>query len=550
MQISGIKNNFTNFKTRPSIKKIKTNNNKPNSNIIINSKKIPIILAAMSACLLSGCALKPQNNNSANNVDNHNYSISESYNDSNINSDNTQETLPNTDKDISSQTTRRSLKNDSFYENSRISEIYLPGTPKELIIHPDENLPHNENGSIIITGRKNKLAPYSKEYELTEATNLRNLIIKCYNNDIQNYINQDKDNVNERFEFINNKILSEILQANPYIADKVNKQVSKNESISNNDLLNLPLCETDDEIVLLTLPAEIIVQEPDDSEKSVNSEEINYDLKTYLPKENSAIISTEDGFGYKNIQDAIYDNYGKDISDEAYRDILFSIADDYRNSYFFEYNLDDMNFYELSSIKNITDANRTQFLKFPDEYPFCLLALPTVSTISSNTQKEVSETDKNGIIYDINPSYQKVKMADNGNNKLIDVLQYYHSSDGKGAIAILDSNKERIINPQIKNSNILASHIIQQIILSNLPVFTASYEDETGFHEYGVFDVDEGYKFQSQDDLDANELLNHSHINLERAFNYNFVGKNNENKFKENISLNLPKFSYRINSME
>ena len=90
--------------------------------------------------------------------------------------------------------------------------------------------------------------------------------------------------------------------------------------------MNLPLCETDDEIVLLTLPAEIIVQEPDDSEKSVNSEEINYDLKTYLPKENSAIISTEDGFGYKNIQDAIYDNYGKDISDEAYRDILFSIA--------------------------------------------------------------------------------------------------------------------------------------------------------------------------------------------------------------------------------
>ncbi len=433
-----------------------------------------------------------------------------------------------------------------------VSELYLTSTSEVVEINPNENLPANENGTIIVTITEDE------SEEIDEGSTLGEIIEKVYSEALDKYEGEERT-------AIYNKLIDETIQANPslsqYIADELGEDAASYEDIAS---LNLYKGSTsNDETLdtrLLTMPTALVYQVQG---KDSYNYGYNYSTYTYSPEDETAsVIKDSDNLidgEYSSISDLIYAQYGEDISDEAYRDILYAIVNSPENASEFEYVIDEMNFNDIVTTANITDLNRTLDENTSDM--LLGLSLPSVATLktSSNIAEDTS-ADKDAIIYQISPAAvvdgqddKVITLTDKASDMeagdvytLKDVLQYYSSPDGNGRFAnVVDG--ELILNSDVNYVDEFAINILQQVAYANLDIFTAEYEDENGTYKYGIFDVNEGYDTEGKS---LEEIIQNSTINIGRLMRYSFVDEDGISKFEDGVTLNLPQFNYRLNEAE
>ena len=433
-----------------------------------------------------------------------------------------------------------------------VSEFYLPSVDNRTVINPNSQLPRNNQGTVIVT-----ITEKSSD-EMNEGNTLGEIVSKVYSDELSNY-------EGEEYTAVFNKLIDEVVQANPSLSAYVQKELGDNAD-SYEDVANLNLYKGSSSVDqtldtrLLTIPTVVSWQVQG---KEPNNYSSFYTSSTYAPKSDSA--SVIDGGSnlmngeYKSFVDMILGEYGKDISDEAYRDIVYGVVNDPRNAHHFEKVLDDMNFYDIIKTGNIHDLNRT--LEANVDGTLIGVSLPTVNTFRTNaTADNKNDGSKNLIIYQISPAAVKDGQNDrqiliiNNTNKngkmsagdvfmLKDVLQFYSSPDGNGRFANVENGK-LVMNSDVNYQEDFATNILQQVVYANLPIFTAEYEDENGIHPYGVFDVNEGYDTKGKT---LEQIIQNSTINFDRMMNFSFVDDKGVSKFEDGVELNLPQFNYRLN---
>ena len=433
-----------------------------------------------------------------------------------------------------------------------VSELYLPSVDNRTILKPNSELPRNSQGTIIVT-----ITEKSSD-KMNEGNTLGEIVSKVYSDELENY-------EGEEYTAVFNKLIDEVVQANPSLSAYVQKELGDNAD-SYEDIANLDLYKgssSADQTLdtrLLTIPTVISWQVQGKEPINYNS---FYTASTYVPK--SATVNIVDGGNnlmngeYKSFSEMIYGEYGEDISDEAYRDIVYGIVNDPRNAHHFEIILDGMNFYDIVHTGNINDLKRTLAENIDGD--MVGISLPTVNTFRTNaTEDNKNDGNKNLIIYQISPAAVKEGQNDrqilivNNTSKygkmsagdvfiLRDVLQFYPSPDGNGRFAYVENGK-LVMNSKVNYQEDFATNILEQVVYGNLPIFTAQYEDENGVHPYGVFDVNGGYDTKGKT---LEQIIQNSTINLERMMSFSFVDENGVSKFEDGVELNLPQFNYRLN---
>ena len=446
---------------------------------------------------------------------------------------------------------------DSSFMAMPVTEFYFTTADKVVTLKPNEDLPRNDKGTVLVT------ITDGESDRIDEGNTLNEIIEKVYSDALDEYDEEEQ-------AAIVNKFIDEIVQANPslakYIHDELGDGITNYEQIAN---LNLYHGDTSVDQTLdtrvLTIPTAVVYQvqgqEPDNISFANSS-------SVYTPvNESASVIKDSDDLlegEYASFSDMIYANYGEDISDEAYRDIVYAVVNSPLNAVEFEYVIDNMNINDLIKTGNITDLNRT--LNANTDKEMIGISLPSVATLRDvSSIADVDTAKKNGIVYQISPSAfldgqddlsVTILSNNNENGKMepgdvfsaIDILQFYTSPDGNGRFASVNDQGELVLNSDVNYSEVFASQILQQFAYANINVFAAQYEDADGnTHEYGVFDVDPNYDTTGKS---IDDILAHSTINIERLLSYSFVDENGQSKFEDGVKLNLPQFNYRINDCE
>ena len=436
-----------------------------------------------------------------------------------------------------------------------VSEFYFTNSDGVVTLYPNKNLPKNNEGTVIVT------ITDKSSNEATSGNTLNEIIPKIYS-DVLNSYNEDEQ------ASIKNKIIDEIIQSNPslaqYISEELGDKARSYEKISGLDLYNGNLGNSGIlDTRLLIMPNVIAYQvqgeNPENSKFVISS-------SLYTPSSNSASVIKDgsellDG-EYSSFSKMIYGEYGNDISDEAYRDIVYAVVNSPENAVEFEAVLDQMDFNEIINTANINDLNRT--LDENTDKEMLGIFLPSVTTLrTAANNADVKSGNRDGIVYQISPAAVvdgqndlSVSIVDNTNEdglmkdgqvfKLADVLQFYNSPDGNGRFAIV-SNGKLYLNNDVNYVGEFATQILQQVVFANLDIFASEYEDNNGIYKYGVFDVDKNYDTEGKS---IDDILEHSTINIDRLMSYSFVDENGISKFENGVKLNLPQFNYRINECD
>ena len=423
-----------------------------------------------------------------------------------------------------------------------VTEFYFTSADKVVTLKPNEELPRNSKGTVLVT-----ITDDDSE-RIDEGNTLDEIIRKVYSDALDGYDEEEQ-------AAIVNKFIDETIQANPslakYIRDELGDNITNYDQIAN---LNLYKGKTSIDQTLdtrvLTMPTSVVYQvqgqEPDSISFSNSS-------SVYTPvNETASIIKGSDDLldgEYASFSDMIYANYGEDISNEAYRDIVYAVVNSPLNAVEFEYVIDNMNVNDLIKTGNITDLNRT--LNANTDKEMFGISLPSVATLRDvSSIADVDTAKKNGIVYQISPSAfidgqddLSISITNNDNKDgtkkpgdvfdAIDILQYYTSPDGNGRFAVVDEDGKLVLNSDVNYSEVFASQILQQFAYANINIFAAPYEDEDGnVYDYGVFDVNSGYdtKGKSLEDILAN-----SKINIGRLLSYSFVDENGQSKFEDGV---------------
>ena len=444
------------------------------------------------------------------------------------------------------------ILSDVGFHSLPISEFYLTNVVGQQKLHPNKDLTRNDEGTIIVTISNKET---NKDNE--SGNTLNEIIEEVYSEALSQYKDEQ-----ERAT-IKNKMIDEIIQANPslsaYINEELGRDVESYEEIGNLDLYKGK--SSVDEYLdtrLLTMPTTIVYQK-----QGVETKETDYSTSftNYTPKTQIAsVIKDSDDLldgEYKSFSDMVYGVYGKDISNEAYRDIVYAIVNSPANAYEFEYALDQMNFNEIIRTGNITDINRTL-----DENTNKLmvgLEMPNITTLRVNSKNaDNNKVNKNAIIYQISPAAltegendKVITLTDlTGDKKLSgdvfalkDVLQFYSSPDGNGRFAYIEDGKT-ILNDDVNYVEEFANQIMKQVVYANIDLFATPYAIGDKVYEYGVFDVNKGYDTK---DKSLDEIIKNSTINESRMNKFSFIDENGEMKYENGTQLNLPQFNYRLN---
>ena len=436
-----------------------------------------------------------------------------------------------------------------------VSEFYMTNKGESVIFHPKADLPRNEEGAVIVT-----IVPEGVSDSSVEGTCLDEIIYNVYSSEIEKFDPSIRSN-------IMTKVVDEIIQANPELAAYIKAELGDN-IYDYDDILSLDLyagTSSKDQTLdtrLLIMPETIFyevqgIQNPD--------EEFCYSTDTYSPSfESASLIKDSDDLldgEFASISDMIYSAYGEDISDEAYRDILYSIVNSPLNADKFESTLGKMNFNEILYTKSIHDLNRTLEENMSDV--IFDIQLPAVTTQRTQSHSAIlTDGCSNEIISQISPARtasekndlrivvnDKVgEMKDGDVFKLIDVLQYYASPDGNGRFAYVhEGNLE--LNYDANYAEQFANQILKQVVHANLDIFLAPYEDESGFHNYGVFDLAPGADIEGKS-IEQMVIDGSLVINEGRMMNYSFVDANGKSILPDGETLELPQFNYNISVCE
>ena len=440
------------------------------------------------------------------------------------------------------------------YHSLPISEFYLTNVKGQEKLHPNKDLTRNDEGTVIIT-ISNTETPNDKESGIT----LNEIVEEVYSEALSQYGDEE-----ERAN-IKNKMIDEIIQANPSLSSYINEEIGFAESYKKIGELNLyDGKSSNDEYLdtrLLTIPTTIVYQKQGIEAKDVD---FTTSFTNYVPNSKIAsVVKDSDDLlpnEYKSFSDMVYGVYGENISPEAYRDIVYAIVNSPANAYEFEYALDRMNFNEIIKTGNITDINRTL-----DENTNKLmfgLEMPNVTTLRVNSNDAYRNTAKNSaIIYQISPAAltegkndRVITLSDlTGDIKLSgdvfalkDVLQFYSSPDGNGRFAYIENGKT-ILNNDVNYVDEFANQIMKQVVYANIDLFATPYAIGDTVYEYGVFDVNEGFDTEGKS---LDEIIKNSTINETRMNNFSFIDENGEMRYENGTQLNLPQFNYRLNLCE
>ena len=424
-----------------------------------------------------------------------------------------------------------------------VTEFYFTNDGEEVVLYPNEDLPRNDEGTIIVT-----ISEYTSDSE-TSGNTLNEIISKVYSEALEQY---DED---ER-EAIKNKIIDEIIQSNPSLAEYVAKEMG-DKARSYKKIAGLDLYKgvsSSDQLLdtrLLTMPTSIVYQVQGKENPKVNyfsSSEVHVPASStgsVIKDEEEELLDGE----YTSFSDLIYGMYGEDISDEAYRDIVYAVVNAPQNAADFEYIIDKMDFNDIIETANINDLNRT--LDENTDKELLGIFLPTVTTLRTVAgNADVESADKDGIIYQISPvayvngqNDRVISILSNEREdglmeegqvfKALDVLQFYNSPDGNGRFANVEDGKLEL-NTSVNYVDEFALQILQQVAYANLNIFAAEYEDENGIYNYGVFDVRDGYDTEGKS---LEEIIQNSTINIDRLMSYSFVNENGESKFEDGVKL-------------
>ena len=433
-----------------------------------------------------------------------------------------------------------------------VTEFYFANERGEVVLTPNKDLPTNNEGSVIVT-----ITETTSENE-TEGNYLIEIVEKVYADALSGYEGEERTT-------IRNKMIDEIIQSNPslakYLQNEIGSYSRSYQKIGGIDLYK-GLTSADEALDsrFLIIPSKVVyqVQGTENPERKHNETST-----TYAPKYETASVVKNSGYlmegEFKSFSSMIYGVYGSDLSDEAYRDIVYSIVNSPANAAEFEHIIDEMNFNEIIQAGNIHDINRTLDENTSDV--MIGLSMPTVTTLRVQSGDIViNDGDKDDIIYQISPGEVKRGQNDRaiilkGNPNpdvsaekgkvysLPDVLQFYSSPDGNGRFAYVE-NGELVLNRDVNYGSEFSSQIMQQVVYANLGIFAAPYEDADGVHPYGVFDVNEGY---NPDGKPVEEVIQNSTINQKRMTSYSFVNPDGTSKFEDGVELHLPQFNYRIN---
>jgi hypothetical protein len=441
---------------------------------------------------------------------------------------------------------------DIYLPSLPVTEFYLPDENGEVVLEPNKDLPENENGTIVVS-----ITEYAGDKD-SEGNTLNEIIEKVYSDALEGYEGEAR-------VAVKNKMIDEIVQANPslakFIQDEMGDKARSYKKIGGLDLYK-GMTSSDDtlDVRLLTIPTKIVYQVQGQKPENMQFYETT---DTYIPKTTTASV-IKDAKNlmtgeYATFSQMIYAAYGDDISDEAYRDIVYAVVNSPENASEFEYIIDKMNFNDIIQTANIHDLNRT--LEENTSGTMIGLALPTVNTLRVQSDALEFETgDKDDIIYQISPA--EIKLGQNDRAIILkgkednsvaaekgkiytlqDVLQFYSSPDGNGRFATVEDGK-LVLNQDVNYVKEFSSQIMQQVVYANLGIFAAPYEDAQGVHPYGVFDVNEGYDVT---DKSLEEIIQNSKINTDRMYTYSFVDTQGNSKLEYGTELHLPQFNYRIN---
>ena len=427
-----------------------------------------------------------------------------------------------------------------------VAEFYLPNEPDEIILNINEDVPLNKNGNAIFD------ITISSSPKMGEAATIGEIIDKTYSDVLAGYDEETRGNVR-------NKIIDEIVQANPAVSDYIaTKQPSETDSYEEIETMNL----SPSGIEFVSIPNIVVYQSQEDEIGRLSFSQFTY---THKPEMEMASVVGNSSYllegEYETLPDLIYGVYGDDISTEAYRDILYAVVNSPENAEYFENVINDMNINEIMQSGSITDINRT--LEENTSGVMLNLTMPTVNTtrVVPNGY-DIVGGKKEDIIYQISPAKvgsndaeRSILLSSKGDSAkqsgdvydLVDVLQFYASPDGNGRFAEVDRNGWLILNDDISYFNPFATQIMQQVVYANLDIFTAPYEDESGVHPYGVFDVNNGYDVEGKT---LEEIIENSTINTDRMNDFSFIDENGNCLFEQGVRLNLPQFNYRINYCE
>ncbi len=444
---------------------------------------------------------------------------------------------------------------DIGYVSTPVSEFYFTNKGESVVIHPKEDLPRNEEGAVIIT-----ISPNVTDNDENGCC-LAEIITEVYG-----------DTIISKFEPIDRaniqaKLCDEIIQANPELAKYIRAELG-DKADSYNDILSLNLYSgrtSQDETLdnrFLIMP-ETIFYETQGVEHT--DEEFCTSTSTYAPgfssgslvKDSDSLLDGE----FASMSDMIHSAYGEDISDEAYRDILYAIVNSPLNADKFEVTLGKLNFNELLTTESIHDLNRTLEENMGDVV--LDIQLPVVTTDRTQSHSAIlTDGCPNEVISQISPAKNKEGLNDlritilDKNRELQvgdvfalkHVLQYYASpAEHERFAEIYDG--EFHINPNVNYAEEFSTQILKQVVYANLDIFMAPYEDEAGFHNYGVFDVAAGSDIEGKS---LEEMLTDGTliINEDRMWNYSFVDANGKSIIPDGETLELPQFNYNISVCE
>ena len=431
-----------------------------------------------------------------------------------------------------------------------VTEFYFTNSGQEVIYYPDKDIPTNDAGSVIVT-----ITERESDREI-EGNTLNEIIEKVYTDAL---ISLPPD---EQIA-LRNKIIDEVIQANPALSEYINSELGEDadsyEAIANLNLYSGSSSSDETlDIRALSMPTQIVYMSQGQGPTTVDN---THSMNTYVPVINSgSVVRGEDNLmdgEFSSFSDMIYSAYGDDLTDEAYRDIVYAVVNAPQNAEEFEYVLDDMNLLDLFSVGNIHDLNRV--IEANTDDLLLDITLPSVTTLRTVTGNAVVDYgSKSAPIYQISPSAPvngvndrsvllknyEGKMQSGEVYELKHVLQFYHSPNGEGRFGCVDKDGNYVVQTDIDYWDEFDTNIMQQVVYANTNIFAAPYEDESGYHPYGVFDVNEGFDTTGKS---LDEIIQNSTINLDRMWNYSFVDENGVLIFDDGVELNLPQFNYRIN---
>jgi len=191
-----------------------------------------------------------------------------------------------------------------------VTEFYFTNVKGQVVYTPDKDLPRNDQGSVIVTITE------EKSEDVSEGNTLGEIFAKTYSEAIDA---QDPEYV----DFLRNKFIDEVIQANPSLSRYVHLELGDNAD-SYDDIASLNLYQgksSSDQALdtrLLIIPD--IVYQVQGTEK----DDVTFcqSSNTYAPSINSAsIVKGEDQLldgEYSSFADMVHSAYGEDINDEAY----------------------------------------------------------------------------------------------------------------------------------------------------------------------------------------------------------------------------------------